>query len=182
MEKFTLYREDLVLLIIDIQEKLVPVIKYRSQVIRNATVLITAAQEMGFPVMVTEQYPQGLGRTVPELLGLIEEGNIFSKNSFTAYTDQVKSALHGLGRKTILLCGMETHVCVFQTVRDLLQDGYQVHVAKDAVASRTKDNYTNGIDLMQSLGAVITNTETAVFDLLKVSGTPEFKLISKLIK
>lgn len=99
MEKFTLYREDLVLLIIDIQEKLVPVIKYRSQVIRNATVLITAAQEMGFPVMVTEQYPQGLGRTVPELLGLIEEGNLFSKNSFTAYTDQVKSALHGLGGK-----------------------------------------------------------------------------------
>ena len=81
MEKFTLYREDLVLLIIDIQEKLVPVIKYRSQVIRNATVLITAAQEMGFPVMVTEQYPQGLGRTVPELLGLIEEGNLFRRTA-----------------------------------------------------------------------------------------------------
>ena len=77
---------------------------------------------------------------------------------------------------------METHVCVFQTVRDLVRDGYFAHVARDAVASRTETNYSNGLDLMQSLGAVITNTETAVFDLLKVSGTPEFKVMSKLIK
>lgn len=77
---------------------------------------------------------------------------------------------------------METHICVFQTTRDLINDGYQVYLVKDAVASRTKNNFINGIELIQSLGAVITNTETAVFDLLKISGTPEFKTMSKLIK
>ncbi|HHT69518.1 MAG TPA: hydrolase [Firmicutes bacterium] len=182
MEKYTLNRDDTVLLEIDIQEKLVPVMKYRDQVIRNNIILITAAREMDFPVLATEQYPKGLGRTVPELLDLMEEQNIFSKNSFTAYTDDVRSALHALGRKTILITGMETHVCVFQTVRDLVGDGYRVFVVRDAVASRTKENFLNGLDLMQSLGAVATNTETAVFDLLKVSGTPEFKVMSKLIK
>ena len=182
MGKFNLNREDTVLLEIDIQERLVPVMKYRNQVIKNNLILITAAKEMNFPVIATEQYPKGLGRTVPELLDLIGEENIFAKNSFTAYTDEVKSTLENLAKKKVLVTGMETHVCVFQTVRDLLADGYEVFLAKDAVASRTKDNYLNGLDLMKSLGAVVTNTETIVFDLLKVSGTPEFKVMSKLIK
>lgn len=182
LSKFTLNREDAVLLEIDIQDKLVPVMKYRNQVIKNNQILITAAKELNFPVIATEQYPKGLGRTVPELLDLIGEENIFAKNSFTAFTDEVKAALKNLGKKKVLVTGMETHVCVFQTVRDLLHDGYEVFVAKDAVASRTKANYLNGLDLMKSLGATITNTETAVFDLLKVSGTPEFKVMSKLIK
>ncbi|NMB01044.1 MAG: isochorismatase family protein [Firmicutes bacterium] len=182
MGRFTLNREDTVLLEIDIQEKLVPVMKYRNQVIKNNQILITAAKEMNFPVLATEQYPKGLGRTVPELLELMDEENIFSKNSFTAYTDEVKGVLQKINRKKILVTGMETHVCVFQTVRDLLADDYEVFLVKDAVASRTKENYLNGLDLMKSIGAVITNTETAVFDLLKTSGTPEFKVMSKLIK
>ncbi|MCK9526647.1 MAG: isochorismatase family protein [Limnochordia bacterium] len=182
MEEFTLDRENTVLLEIDIQDKLVPVMKYKDQVIRNAKILITAAREMNVPVIATEQYPKGLGRTVLELLSLMDEENIFSKNSFTAYTDQVKAALQKRAKKKVVVTGMETHVCVFQTVRDLINDGYQVFVVKDAIASRTKSNYLNGLDLMQAMGAVITNTETVVFDLLKVSGTPEFKMMSKLIK
>ena len=182
MEEFTLDRENTVLLEIDIQDKLVPVMKYKDQVIRNAKILITVAREMNVPVLATEQYPKGLGRTVLELLSLMDEENIFSKNSFTAYTDQVKAALQKRAKKKVVVTGMETHVCVFQTVRDLINDGYQVFVVKDAIASRTKSNYLNGLDLMQAMGAVITNTETVVFDLLKVSGTPEFKMMSKLIK
>lgn len=182
MHKFTLNREETVLLEIDIQERLVPVMKYRNQVVKNTQILLTAAKEMNFPVLATEQYPKGLGRTVPELLDLIGEENIFAKNSFTAFTQEVKEALEKLGRKKVLVTGMETHVCVFQTVRDLLAHGYEVFLVKDAVASRTKANYLNGLELMKSLGAVITNTETAVFDLLKISGTPEFKVMSKLIK
>ena len=182
MNRFTLRREEAVLFVIDIQEKLVPVMERKDQVIQNTATLITAAKEMDFPVIATEQYPKGLGRTVPEILTLIGEANIHAKNSFTAYTDQVKALLGDVGRKKVLVTGMETHVCVFQTVRDLVRDGCFVHVARDAVASRTETNYSNGLDLMQSLGAVITNTETAVFDLLKVSGTPEFKVMSKLIK
>lgn len=182
MSKFTLNREDAVLLVIDIQEKLVPVMKYQDQVIKNTAVMVAAANEMKFPIIATEQYPKGLGRTVPELLELLAEDNVYSKNSFTAYTDDVKSALRSLGKKKVLVTGMETHVCVFQTTRDLVNDGYEVFLVKDAVASRTKNNYLSGLDLMKSLGAVVTNTETALFDLLKVSGTPEFKTLQKLIK
>lgn len=182
MDKYTLNREDTVLFVIDIQERLVPVMKYKDQVINNNKILLNAAKEMSFPVIATEQYPRGLGRTVSELLDLIVEENVYAKNSFTAYTNEVKETLKLLGKKKILVTGMETHVCVFQTVRDLINDGYQVFLVKDGVASRTKANYLNGLDLMKSLGATITNTETVVFDLLKVSGTPEFKTILKLIK
>jgi len=182
MDKYTLNREDTVLFVIDMQERLVPVMKYKDQVINNNKILINAAKEMSFPVIATEQYPRGLGRTVSELLDLIVEENVYAKNSFTAYTNEVKETLKSLGKKKILVTGMETHVCVFQTVRDLINDGYQVYLVKDGVASRTKANYLNGLDLMKSLGATITNTETVVFDLLKVSGTPEFKQMLKLIK
>ncbi|NLY45403.1 MAG: hydrolase [Tissierella sp.] len=182
MDKYTLNREDTVLMVIDIQERLAPVMKYKDQVIKNTNILITAAKEMDFPIIVTEQYPKGLGRTVPELIDLVDKSNIYSKNSFSAYTDEVKEALKSLGKKKILITGMETHVCVFQTVRDLLKEEYQVYLVRDAVSSRTKVNFLNALDLMKSMGAVITNTETTVFDLLKVSGTPEFKLMSKMIK
>lgn len=99
MDKFTLNREDTVLLVIDIQEKLVPVMKYKDQVINNNKILISAAKEMKFPVIATEQYPKGLGQTVPELFELIDNENIFAKNSFTAYTDEVKETLMALGKK-----------------------------------------------------------------------------------
>ena len=182
MDKYTLNKENTVLLIIDIQDKLIPAMKYKEQVIKNNKVLIKAAKEMKFPIVTTEQYPKGLGITVPELLQLIDEENIFAKNSFTAYTEEVKEELKSLGKNKVLISGMETHICVYQTTRDLIEDGYQVFLAKDAIASRTKSNYLNGLDLNESLGAVITNTETAVYDLLKVSGTPEFKAMLELIK
>lgn len=182
MKKFTLNREDTVLFIIDIQERLVPVMKYKDKVINNNLILLNAAKEMDIPVIYTEQYPKGLGATVEELVVLLENGSKYEKVCFTAYIDDVKKKLLELGRKKVLITGMETHVCVFQTVRDLLSDGYEVFVLKDAVASRTKMNYLNGLELMANMGAVITNTETVAFDLLKTSGTPEFKVISKLIK
>ena len=147
MDKYILNREDVVLLIIDIQNKLVPAMKYKDQVIKNNQILINAAKKISFPIITTEQYPKGLGRTIPELLELIDEENIFAKNSFTAYTDEVKTELKSLGRNKVLISGMETHICVFQTIRDLIKDGYQVFLVKDAVASRSKSNYLNGLDL-----------------------------------
>lgn len=182
MDRFTLNREDTVLMIIDIQERLAPVMKYKDQVTANNKILIRAAKEMDIPIVVTEQYPKGLGRTIPELLELVDEKSIYSKNSFTAYTQEVKEALSSLGKKKVLITGMEIHICVFQTARDLIRDGYEVYLVKDGVASRTKENYLNGLDLIQTLGGMITNTETVAFDLLKTSGTPEFKIISKMIK
>jgi len=182
MDKYRLVREDSLLLVIDIQERLVPVMEYKDQVIKNTSILVIAAKEMNIPIIVTEQYPKGLGRTVPELSELLKEAELFEKNIFTAYTEEVKDAIAKSGKKKIIITGMETHVCVFQTVRDLIEDGYQVFVAKDAVSSRTKMNYRNGLDLMDLVGATISNTETIAFDLLKISGTPEFKIVSKLIK
>lgn len=183
MEKFRLNREDTVLFIIDIQEKLAPAMRNENKTIHNNQILLKGAKEMSIPVMVTEQYPKGLGNTVKDIKSLLDkDAYIFSKTSFTGYIDEVKQVLESLGRKNIIITGMETHVCVYQTTRDLIEGGYIVHIAKDAISSRTEENYLNGLDLMKEMGAIINNTETIIFDLLKVSGTLEFKTMSKLIK
>jgi nicotinamidase-related amidase len=182
MERYFVNKEEAVLLIIDIQEKLVPVMKYKDQVISKTNTLISVAQELNIPIVVTEQYPQGIGHTVSELKIDYDNVSIFEKVSFSGYTDQLKVALKDLGRKSIIVTGMETHVCVFQTVRDLLKSGYRVFLVGDAVCSRAKENYRNALSLMEEMGAVITNTETVFFDLLKVSGTPQFRTLLRLIK
>lgn len=182
MEKFILNREDAIFMIMDIQERLVPVMDYRDEVVNNTKILIQASKEMNIPIIYTEQYPKGLGSTIAELDELIENGKRFEKTSFSAINEEVKKVLDSLGKKKIIITGMETHVCVYQTVRDLILNGYEVFVVSDGVASRTKSNYLNGLELMKNMGAVITNTETIVFDLLKKAGTPEFKIMSKLIK
>lgn len=182
MNRFTLDKNETTLMVIDIQDRLVPVMSVADQVIDNTNILIATAKEFNMPIVTTEQYPKGLGNTVPELKDQINSNYLFEKNSFTAYTDEVKILLAQLNRKKILITGMETHICVFQTIRDLISDGYLVFIAADAVCSRTKENYKNGLQLIENMGAVVTNTETIVFDLLKKAGTPEFKTLSKLIK
>lgn len=182
MDKFTINNEEVVLLIIDIQDKLVKPMKYGDQVIENTNILISAAEEFNMPIIYTEQYPKGLGNTVTELEERLKNAKRFEKTRFTAYIEEVKETLKEIGRKKIIISGMETHICVYQTARDLINDGYDVFVVKDSVSSRTKDNYLNGLSMMESMGAVVTNTETVIFDLLKKAGTPEFKVLSKLIK
>lgn len=181
MEKYFINKQDAVLLIIDIQEKLMPVMKYRDQVVNNTNTLITIAKELAIPIMVAEMYPKGLGHTVPEIKGL-EDVPIFEKITFSAYTHELSAAMKKLGRKSIIVTGSETHVCVYQTVRDLLFARYNVFLVADGVCSRTKENYRNSLTLMNDMGTVITNTETIFFDLMKESGTPQFKKLSKLIK
>ena len=180
--KYVLIQEEAVLLVIDIQSKLIPAMKQGEQVIKNTNIMITVAKKLGIPIMVTEQYPKGLGKTVSELSDNLGEALTYEKITFSSYTSEVISALKELGRKKIIITGMETHVCVFQTVRDLLAHGYQVFLVGDAVCSRTNENYLNGLSQMSSMGAVVTNTETVLFDLMKESGTPLFKELSKLIK
>jgi len=182
LNKCVLNRDEAVLLIIDIQEKLVPAMKQGEQVIKNAYTLIATAQKLGIPIIATEQYPKGLGRTVPNLVNHLDPGSVFEKISFTGCIPDVLRSIKTLGRKKIIITGMETHVCVFQTVRDLLKEDYEAFIASDAVCSRTEANYLNGLSLMSSMGAVITNTETIFFDLLKRAGTPEFKELSRLVK
>lgn len=156
--------------------------KYGDQVIRNTNTLISIAKKLGIPIVVTEQYPKGLGKIVSELGNNLDGSLVYEKVTFTGCTHEVTSTLAYLGRKKIIITGMETHVCVFQTVRDLLSLGYQIFVVGDAVCSRTKENWMNGLALMSSMGAVVTNTESVFFDLIKEAGTPLFKELSKLIK
>lgn len=182
--KVNLIKENSILMVIDIQERLAPVIERRDTIVKNTNILLETAKELGLPVIITEQYPEGLGSTIDEVTkGSLEyEESTFSKISFSAYTEEVKKKLRSLNRHTIIIVGMETHICVFQTARDLIQAGYEVFIVSDAVGSRTRENYFNGLDLLKLVGSTITNTETVVFDLLKVAGTSEFKKLSQLIK
>lgn len=182
MDKYTLISHEAVLMVIDIQERLVPAMPDGQRVIQNTNTLISVSSKLDIPVMATEQYPKGLKKTVPEISNNIEGNPFYEKITFSGCTDEVTKTLKQLGKKKIIITGMETHVCVFQTVRDLLSQGYQVFVVGDAVCSRTRENYLNGLSLMKEMGAVITNTETVFFDLMKQAGTPLFKELSKLIK
>jgi nicotinamidase-related amidase len=182
LEKYYLDREETALLIIDIQEKLMPAIINGNMLINKTSVLIDTANHMNIPILVTEQYPKGLGSTVEELDKNLGDAIKYSKTSFTCCSNEILNQLIGTKVKRIIITGAEAHVCVFQTVRDLLQQGFFVFVAEDAVGSRTEDNYKNAIALMREMGAVISNTETILFDLLKESGTPEFKALVKLVK
>jgi nicotinamidase-related amidase len=183
VDNFILNKEDAVLLIVDIQERLAVVMKEKDRVVRNCQHLIELAKMIDIPVVVTEQYPKGLGRTVPELQSVLPEYKPVEKISFDccrlpAFMQELK----GHKRKTVIVAGMETHICVLQTTLGLLKAGVNVHVVEDAVCSRTAENWRTGIELMRDAGAVVTCTETALFQLLKVAGTEEFKKISQRIK
>lgn len=182
MSKFELKPEESVLVLIDFQERLIPAVAQRDKVIKNANLLIQLANKLNVPVIITEQYPQGLGRTVPEINENLAGCKLVEKVKFSAMVPELQEVLGALGRKKIVIAGTETHICVFQTVRDLVEAGFTVHVVQDAVGSRFEENYQSGLELMRDLGAVITNTETVIFDMLKVAGTPVFREMSKLLK
>jgi nicotinamidase-related amidase len=181
--KFILDKEDAVLLIVDIQERLAAVMKERDRVVRNNLHLIDLARMTDVPVVVTEQYPKGLGRTVAELQSALPPYQPIEKISFNCCGEPAFLAeIRKLNRKKIVLTGMETHICVLQTATGLLQDGFIPHVVGDAICSRTEENWRTGLAFMRDAGAVITCTETVLFQLLKVAGTEEFKKISQRIK
>lgn len=182
-EKFILKKDDAVLLVVDIQERLAVVMDERQKVVVNTNHLIEASKLLSVPVIVTEQYPKGLGPTVPEVKCALQAYAPLEKITFSCCGESsFKSALSETGRKTVLLVGMETHVCVLQTCIDLLADGYNVHCVDDAVCSRKMENYRTAIEYMRNAGAVITCTETALFQLLVRAGSDEFKAISKRIR
>ncbi|MBZ0155385.1 MAG: hydrolase [Alphaproteobacteria bacterium] len=183
MEKFFLERESAAVLIIDIQERLAAAMQEKESVVRNCQHLIELSAMMGIPILLTEQYPKGLGRTVPEIRESLPTYAPLEKMTFSCCEEH--SFLHEVqrtGRKILLLTGMETHICVLQTCLGLLREGFTVHIVRDAVCSRTKANGKTGLEFMRDAGAVITCTETALFQLLKTAGTEEFKAISKRIK
>jgi nicotinamidase-related amidase len=183
MDAFHISKDKTALLIVDIQERLVPAMPEGPRVIANCLHLIELAKMYNMPVLVTEQYPKGLGHTVAEIKDALPDYDPAEKTSFSCCgDDNFFTRLRETGRRNILITGMEAHVCVLQTCLDLLAADYNVHLIKDAVCSRSADNLEIGTELMRDAGAVITCTETVLFQLLKKAGTEEFKVISKRIK
>ena len=175
--------ESTVLIVIDIQEKLTRVMHDKEYFLENLKKLIQGAQVLDIPIIFTEQNPQGLGPTVAEVASLAPDLQPIAKFSFSCGGDQhFAQELATLNRKQVLLAGIETHVCVYQTTLDLLSQGYQVQIVADAVASRTAENKDIGLERMKSEGASLTSTETVLFELLRVAEGTKFKEISKIVK
>jgi nicotinamidase-related amidase len=175
--------KETLLLLIDVQSRLAPAVFESELVERNISKLLRSCELLEVPVILTEQYPKGLGHTVPPLMELITEEQPFEKLSFSCCgSDDFMKRLRSLGRNNILVVGMETHVCVYQTCMELIEFGYDVHIVTDAVSSRTPENRSLGIRCIERAGGVPTSTEMAVFELLRVAEGDTFKAISKIIK
>jgi len=173
------------LLVIDIQEKLLPPIFQKEELVRNAKLLIRAAGVLKIPAIVSTQYAKGLGGTVLEVASLLPETEAIDKNLFSCFgSDVFCNLLKRLpgNRNTLLLCGMESHICVMQTALGALREGYLVHVASDAVSSRTEWNWKIGLDRMRAAGAVISSTEMMIYELMRSSGSPAFKEMLPYLK
>jgi nicotinamidase-related amidase len=172
------------LVVVDIQEKLLPPIFNKDELIKKSQLLIRTANVLEIPVVVTTQYAQGLGAVVPEIASLINHAGAIDKLDFSCFgSNDFRSALKShSNRNTVLLCGMEAHICVMQTALGALNDGYLVHVATDAIGSRVRWNWDIGIDRMRTAGAVISTTEMMIYELLRCSGTQEFKQILPYLK
>ncbi len=171
------------LVVVDVQERLLPAILERQRVVQNTVRLIQGAAILQVPIFATEQYRKGLGPTVPEVAAAIPGFAPMEKLAFSACG--AAGFIGALEQKKVseaILCGIEAHVCVSQTCLDLLENGFRVFVAADAVSSRTPENYRSGLDRMRAAGAVIMSTEMVLFELLERAGTDEFKQILNLVK
>ncbi len=169
-------------LMVDVQERLVPVMWNFAPVEKYCRAMILAARELDVPVLATEQYPKGLGATLPSLRELLPAAPLVKMHFSCGADPEFERALAATGRKQVVMVGMETHVCVFQTARDLLERGYEVFVCADAVTSRFEEHRRIALEQLRDMGAVVTSAETVIFDLLHVCGTTEFKKVSPLVR
>jgi len=172
---------DTALLVVDVQERLIGAIADNARVVFNVRRLIDGAKILDLPVVATEQYPKGLGPTLPELAERLDD--IPSKLTFSCGgCPELFAQLREQGIHKLLVCGVEAHVCVQQTVLDLLADSWRVYLAVDAVGSRFEVDYQTALRRMDSAGSVLTTTEAALFEWCDTAGTPEFKQISRLVR
>jgi nicotinamidase-related amidase len=185
MARRSLDAEQCVLVVIDIQEKLLPPIFQKEQLLRNSQLLIRAAGILKIPALVSTQYAKGLGGTVPEVASLLPGIEAIDKTLFSCFgSDVFCSVLKRMPgkRNTLLLCGMESHICVTQTALAALREGYLVHVASDAVSSRAEWNWKIGLDRMRAAGAVISSTEMMIYELMRASSSAAFKELLPYLK
>jgi len=171
------------LVVVDVQGKLATLMHEREELYRNLQILIRGARVLELPVFWLEQYPEGLGPTIPEVADLLTDLEPLPKVVFSGWGQgEFVRQVRASGRKQLILCGLESHICVYQTTRDLLDRGYHVEIAADAVSSRTAQNRDIGIQRMAALGAEITSVEMALFEMLREASGPQFKEIARLVK
>jgi len=172
-----------VLVVVDIQELFRSVISDMEMVIANSSRLARFCEELSIPIVVTEQYPEKLGATVGEVREALKVWEPIEKLAFSCGgSAEFRARLKALGRQQVIVCGIETHVCVYQTVRDLLREGYQVGLAADAVSSRLPMSRTIGLEAMRDLGAQIVSTELLMFEILEVALTDDFRAVSGILR
>jgi nicotinamidase-related amidase len=170
-------------LVIDIQEKLYPHMDHKEELLRRTSMLLEGLRVLQIPLVITEQYPKGLGTTLEPVSQFFEKEQVLEKITFSCCDEpKVADKLKSLDRSTILVCGIEAHVCVLQTVLDLIGLGYRPVVVEDCISSRNPADLRVAVKRMRSEGAVITTCESLLFELARVAGTDEFKAISKLVK
>jgi len=170
------------LLLVDLQENLLPSIWERARVVRESVRLVRGVSLLGLPVLVTEQYRRGLGPTVTEVASVVPDFDPVQKLAFSGCTPEILDRLRSRDLRDVVLCGIESHVCVTQTALDLLDAGFRVFPAADACSSRTPENWRSGLDRMQSAGSVLVSVEMVLFELLGRAGTDEFKRVLDLVK
>jgi nicotinamidase-related amidase len=175
-------RNQAAVLVVDVQERLTPVMWNFAPVEKYCKAMILAGRELGLPVIATEQYPKGLGATIPSLREALGAAPLVKMHFSCGADAEIAKALESTRRKQVVVVGIESHVCVFQTVRDLLDQGYQPFVCGDAVTSRLEEHRRLALEQMRDMGAVITSAETCIFDLLHCAGTAEFKKVSPLVR
>jgi nicotinamidase-related amidase len=178
-----LVQENTVLVIVDIQGKLWNIMHEKELLLENARRLVTGAGILGIPIILTEQNPKGLGPTLPELTQLMPEVKPIPKFSFSCCQNEgFYRVLNDLNRKQVLICGIESHICVYQTTLELLKSGYEVQVIADVVSSRVVRNREIALARMQSEGAKLTVVEMLLYELLRTAESPQFKEMLKVVK
>jgi nicotinamidase-related amidase len=171
------------LVIVDVQGKLAQSMHDKETLFKNIRILIQAAKELSIPILWCQQVPDALGQTVPEIAELLSDIQPINKSAFSCCGDEkFNAALQKLGRQQILLCGIETHVCIYQTAMDLKQKGNEVHVIAGAVSSRTRDNKKLALKKLKAKSIDIDSVEMVLFELLKTAQHPSFKSVARLIK
>ncbi len=175
---------DAAVLVVDYQEKLLPAMSGLDNLMDNSKKLLKGLKELEIPMVVTEQYTKGLGKTVPEITECMGDSyKPYEKLTFSGLsTEEINSAVKALGRKNIIVCGVEAHVCVLQSVIDLKAMGYNVILVEDCIASRKTSDKETTIKRAMGEGALITSAEAVLFELTYAAGTPHFKAISKIVK
>lgn len=174
--------ESTICLVVDIQERLIPVLSNSAEMMQKSVVLLQGLKALNVPLLITEQYPKGLGNTIPEIKVAVEGAAVVEKTRFSAYLPETESVLQHYRAQTVVLIGVEAHICMLQTALDLRDNGYEVYVPFECTTSRNLDNKANALQQMRYAGVTVGNIESLLFALMADAKHDAFKTISKLIQ